>query len=87
MSKYPVKIPTFQWTLEFALPTPVPLHQFEQSPIVIEVQDRNTDSDALLYRGPNVVGGYVHPDTGKKVSASEHKELMKTMRSVQPESH
>jgi hypothetical protein len=33
------------WTmsLEFALPTPVPLHQFTQSPIVVEVKNRNPE--------------------------------------------
>lgn len=83
VTQYPVKIATYHWTLEWALPSPPPLHQFEQSPIVIEVKDRNPDSDALIYRGPNVIGGYPHPDTGKTVSVAEHKEVMKTMRSVQ----
>lgn len=95
MSKYPVVIPHFEWTLEFALPTPVPMHQFETSPVVIEVQDRNPNSDALIFsvrstrgsphvltsayrsrpylQGPNVVGGYTHPTTGKLVSREEHK--------------
>ena len=47
--KYPIVIPRYEWTLEFALPTPIPMHQFEQSPVVIEVKDRNPDPDALVY--------------------------------------
>ena len=66
--KYPVAIPHFEWTLEWMLSTPFPLHQFTQSPIVIEVKDRNPNADALLYRGPNVVGGYPHPETGVTVT-------------------
>jgi hypothetical protein len=73
-------IPQFDWTLEFSLPSPVPLHQFEQSPIVIEVKDRNSDADSLLYRGPNVVGGYPHPnDSSKRVTQSEHPALMQQL--------
>jgi heme/copper-type cytochrome/quinol oxidase subunit 1 len=50
VGKYPVKVPHFEWTLEWMLPSPVPLHQFEQSPVVIEVKDRNPDADALIYK-------------------------------------
>jgi len=32
-------------TLEWVLPSPLPLHCFDQSPIVIEVQNRNPDFD------------------------------------------
>lgn len=49
VATYPVVIPHFEWTLEWALPTPVPQHQFEQSPVAIEVTDRNADPDALVY--------------------------------------
>jgi hypothetical protein len=49
VTKYPVVIPNFEWTLEWVLPTPVPLHQFEQSPVVIEVKDRHPDADALVF--------------------------------------
>lgn len=72
MSKYPVSIPAFEWTLEWVLPTPVPLHQFEQTPLVVEVKDRHPDADALVYRGPNVIAGYPHPETGKLVTREEH---------------
>jgi hypothetical protein len=72
---YPVVIPRFEWSLEFTLSSPPPLHQFNQSPIVIEVLDRNPNADGLLYQGPNVVGGYPHPDTGKVVSQDEHLTL------------
>lgn len=65
---YPVAIPHFEWTLEWMLCTPMPQHQFTQTPIVIEVKDRNTNADTLLYRGPNVVGGYPHPVTGEIVA-------------------
>jgi hypothetical protein len=128
VSSYPIVIPHFEWTLEWVLPTPVPLHQFEQSPVAIEVTDRNADPDALVYsvrggreegrereragrqstgnlglgggavhssrrshrplhfspfpfsrcaalQGPNVVGGYVHPISGKTVSQADHKAL------------
>jgi hypothetical protein len=44
-----VVVPRFDWTLEWALPTPVPQHQFTQSPVVIEVTDRNTDPEKLVY--------------------------------------
>lgn len=95
VSKYPIVIPHFEWTLEFALPTPVPMHQFEQSPVVIEVADRNPNADDLIFsvrpgrkpdltvsdgtpfsgcaQGPNIVGGYTHPTTGKIVTREEHK--------------
>jgi len=46
---YKVVVPHFDWTLEWALPTPVPQHQFTQSPVVIEVTDRNTDPEKLVY--------------------------------------
>lgn len=76
VKKYPVVIPTFEWTLEWALPSPPPLHQFEQSPVCIEVKDRNPDPDALLYRGANVVGGYAHPnEPAKRVTQAEHQSL------------
>ena len=65
---YPVSIPHFEWTLEWVLSTPFPLHQFTQSPLVIEVKDRNPNADDLVYKGPNVVGGYPHPETGVKVA-------------------
>lgn len=38
VTKLPVSIPNFEWTLEWMLPTPVPLHQFDQAPIVVEVR-------------------------------------------------
>ena len=111
-------IPRFEWTLEFALPTPVPMHQFEQSPVVVEVKDRNPNPDALVHsvsklvergrrrqqhifvsreflcphcllcdtqvlnlsfavvQGPNVIGGYTDPNTGKSVSVQEHSKLV-----------
>jgi len=53
------------------------LHQFTQSPIVIEVKDRNANADDLVYHGPNVIGGYTHPITGKTVSQAEHAKVMK----------
>lgn len=40
---YPVVEPKFEWTLEWVLPTPVPLHQFAESPVVVEVINRNPD--------------------------------------------
>jgi hypothetical protein len=85
---WPVKIPSYHWTLEWALPTPVPLHQFEQSPIVIEVKDRNPNPDDMTYVGPNVVAGYVHPETGKVVKdQAEHSKVMAAMASVDGGSH
>jgi hypothetical protein len=45
VSKHPVVEPKFERTLEWVLPTPVPLHQFEESPIVIEVKNRNPEHD------------------------------------------
>lgn len=72
-------IPRYEWTLEFTLSSPPPLHQFEQSPIVIEVKDRHPNSDELLYQGPNVVGGYPHPVTGKTVSQAEHKAVREAL--------
>lgn len=53
------------------------MHQFTQSPIVIEVKDRNANADDLVYHGPNVIGGYTHPITGKTVSQAEHAKVMK----------
>lgn len=50
-----------EWTLEWMLPTPVPLHTFIQPPIVVEVRDRNTDADKLVYKGPNVAGATPTP--------------------------
>uniref|UniRef100_A0A7S1GE91 Uncharacterized protein n=1 Tax=Bicosoecida sp. CB-2014 TaxID=1486930 RepID=A0A7S1GE91_9STRA len=41
---YEVVTPKFEWTLEWALPTPVPLHQFAESPVVVEVINRNPDN-------------------------------------------
>jgi hypothetical protein len=64
---FPVSIPHFEWTLEWMLPTPVPMHQFEQAPICIEVKDRNEKADDLVYSGPNVAGGWTHPETGAVV--------------------
>ena len=57
-----------EWTLEWMLPTPMPLHTFIQPPIVVEVRDRHPDADKLVYKGPNVAGGYPHPLTGELVS-------------------
>ena len=57
-----------EWTLEWMLPTPMPLHTFIQPPIVVEVRDRHPDADKLVYKGPNVAGGYPHPLTGEMVS-------------------
>lgn len=79
MSKYPVSVPHFEWTLEWMIPAPVPLHGFVQSPIVIEVKDRNKDADALVYDGPNIVGGYAHPETGKTVTVEEHKAVVEKL--------
>lgn len=88
VKSWPVKIPSYHWTLEWALPTPVPLHQFEQSPIVIEVKDRNPSPDDMTYIGPNVVAGYVHPETGKIVKdQAEHAAIMKVMASEDAGSH
>lgn len=61
VKKLPVVVPKFEWTLEWALPTPVPQHQFEQSPVVIEVTDRNPDPEKLVQNGPDAVGGYPDP--------------------------
>ncbi len=57
-----------EWTLEWMLPTPFPLHTFIQPPIVVEVRDRHPDADKLVYKGPNVAGGYPHPLTGELVT-------------------
>ena len=76
VATYPIIIPHFEWTLEFVLPRPLPMHQFEQSPVCIEVKDRNPDPDALLYTGPNVCGGYPHPTTGKLVTREEHEAMV-----------
>ncbi len=43
MTAYKVVEAEFTSSLEFALPTPVPLHQFVQSPIVVEVKNRNPE--------------------------------------------
>eukprot|EP00567_Pseudictyota_dubia_P011441 CAMPEP_0197445582 /NCGR_PEP_ID=MMETSP1175-20131217/10766_1 /TAXON_ID=1003142 /ORGANISM="Triceratium dubium, Strain CCMP147" /LENGTH=153 /DNA_ID=CAMNT_0042976567 /DNA_START=39 /DNA_END=501 /DNA_ORIENTATION=+ len=43
VATYKEVTPEFHNTLEFVLPTPVPLHQFEQSPVVIEVSVRNPE--------------------------------------------
>jgi hypothetical protein len=43
VSTYKVVEPEFFDSLEFALPTPVPLHQFVQSPIVVDVINRNPE--------------------------------------------
>lgn len=43
VSAFPIVTPEFTMSLEFALPTPVPLHQFVQSPIVVEVVCRNPE--------------------------------------------
>lgn len=45
VTAFPVVEPEVFMSLEFALPTPVPLHQFEQSPIVVEVRNRNPEYD------------------------------------------
>jgi hypothetical protein len=52
------------------------MHQFEQTPIVIEVKDRNPKADDLVYSGPNVAGGWTHPVTGKVVSVEEHGDVV-----------
>ena len=62
-----------EWTLEWMLPTPMPLHTFIQPPIVVEVRDRHPDADKLVYKGPNVAGGYPHPLTGELVSEEVRK--------------
>ena len=41
----PIYEPDFHWTLEFALPPLMELHQFAESPIIIEVQNRDPDAD------------------------------------------
>jgi hypothetical protein len=51
------------------------MHQFEQSPIVIEVKDRNPEADDLVYKGPNIIGGYRHPVENKVVSREEHAKV------------
>lgn len=89
---YKVVVPKFEWSLEWALPTPVPQHQcvnarvrtwvvaergpqlppplprrplpdyrFEQSPVVIEVTDRNPAPERLIADGPDTAGGYPDP--------------------------
>ena len=68
VKSYPVSVPHFEWTLEWMLSTPFPLHQFTQTPLVIEVKDRNPNADDLVYKGPNIVGGYPHPETGVLVT-------------------
>jgi hypothetical protein len=37
-------------------------------------------------QGPNVVGGYAHPDTGKPVSMEEHRQMVKA-HIVEPNIH
>ena len=54
----------------------MPLHQFTQSPVAIEVMDRNADPDGLVFSGPNIVAGYPHPTSGKVVSMDEHTAAM-----------
>jgi hypothetical protein len=71
-----------EWTLEWMLPTPVPLHTFIQPPIVVEVRDRNTDADKLVYKGPNVAGGYPHPITGELVAEESHDRVMRSLNMV-----
>merc|ERR1712137_700785 len=46
VAKYAVKdIPNFEFSVEFLLGIPVPHHQFEQPPILVEVANRNADLD------------------------------------------
>ena len=55
------------------------MHQFEQTPIVIEVKDRNPKADDLVYSGPNVAGGWTHPITGKVVSVEDHSDVVSSL--------
>lgn len=73
VKSHKVVVPKFQWTLEWALPTPVPLHQFEQSPVVIEVTDRHPDPEKLIANGPDPVGGYPDPENpAQMMTVEEH---------------
>ncbi|CAE7241447.1 unnamed protein product [Symbiodinium sp. KB8] len=46
VGKYEVKdIHNFEFSVEFLLGIPVPHHQFEQPPILVEVSNRNADID------------------------------------------
>jgi hypothetical protein len=46
VGKYSVKdIPNFEFSVEFLLGIPVPHHQFEQPPILVEVANRNAELD------------------------------------------
>lgn len=40
---YPIYEPDFYWTLEFALPPLLELHQFGESPVIVDVQNRDPD--------------------------------------------
>ena len=43
---YPVKdIEHFEYSLEFMLGVPMPVHQFDLPPILVEVKNRNPDVD------------------------------------------
>lgn len=42
---YPIYEPDFYWTLEFALPPLMELHQFGESPVIVDVQNRDPDAD------------------------------------------
>lgn len=85
VKKYPVVIPRYEWTLEWVLSSPPPLHQFEQTPVVVEVTDRHPNADQLVYKGANVVAGYPHPDTGKIVDRAEHLKLAAPVEHTHPE--
>mgnify|MGYP000020278729 CR=1 FL=1 len=41
---FPIYEPDFYWTLEYALPPLMELHQFAESPVIIEVQNRDPDA-------------------------------------------
>mmetsp|Transcript_54011 Transcript_54011/g.96730 ORF Transcript_54011/g.96730 Transcript_54011/m.96730 type:complete len:103 (+) Transcript_54011:155-463(+) len=43
----PVYVPEFYWTLEFILPNLMDLHQYQESPVIVEVQDRNPVPDVF----------------------------------------
>lgn len=45
VENYPIYEPDFYWTLEFALPPLMELHQFGESPVIVDVQNRDPDAD------------------------------------------
>mmetsp|Transcript_20301 Transcript_20301/g.47010 ORF Transcript_20301/g.47010 Transcript_20301/m.47010 type:complete len:93 (-) Transcript_20301:33-311(-) len=48
VSAFPVnEDPHMEFTLEWMLPSPVPMHVFDQPPIVVEVKNRNPDFEEM----------------------------------------